>query len=420
MFRKFGWWMPALAALLLVATAARSGEQLRMVCVTHPWTDFMKKVLPEFEKANNCSVQVEVYAEDQLTHKLTVEFAAGGAGVDVFMTRPLQDARMMKQNGWYLELGPLAKPDAEYDFADFNAGAVASTTVGGFLTAIPLITEMEVLYYRKDILKEKGVAVPTTLAELEAAAAKLTDRDKGVYGFACRGQRSPLVTQFSSYLYGFGGDFQDAKGDSALGTPEAAAAIEYYGGMLRKYAPEGILNMSWHQIIAVYNQGKLAMFTDASSLYSNVMDPAKSAYADKTGVAVFPAGPKAHKTYDITAWALAVYTKSAKRDLAWKLVKFLTDKKNTIYLQGEGMTQCARASAWKDPAGTKKFPADWVEAVAASGKIGVGHDRPQVTAVSEARDIIGEAVAVSIEGKDFRSALKEADRKFQDLINREK
>lgn len=413
-------WAVLLACLIGVASSPQAGERLRMLCVTHPWTDFMKKVLPEFEKENNCTVQVEVYAEDQLTHKLTVEFAAGGAGVDVFMTRPLQDARMMKKNGWYVDLGPLARGDADYDFEDFNPGAVASTTVDGFLTAIPLITEMEVLYYRKDILKEKGIAVPTTLDELMAAAEKLTDRAGGFYGFACRGQRSPLVTQFSSFLYGFGGDFQNDAGDSLLNTPEFAAAVEYYGTILNKYAPEGILNMSWPQVIAVYNQGKLAFFSDASSLYSNVLDPAKSEYADRTGVAVFPKGPKAHKTYDITAWALSMYANSSNKDLAWKLISFLSDKKNTIYLQGDGMTQLARGSAWTDPAGTKNFPADWVEAVKASGPIGIGHDRPQVTAVSEARDIIGEAVAASIEGKDFRPALTEAHRKFQELIDREK
>ncbi len=55
-----------------------------------------------------------------------------------------------------------------------------------------------------------------------------------------------------------------------------------------------------------------------------------------------------------------------------------------------------------------------------SGPLGVGHDRPQVTSVTEARDIFGEVLAVSIEGKDFRAAAKEADQKFQAMIDREK
>ncbi|MCL2001138.1 MAG: extracellular solute-binding protein, partial [Planctomycetes bacterium] len=217
-----------------------------------------------------------------------------------------------------------------------------------------------------------------------------------------------------------GGDFQTSSGDSALNTPEFAAAVDYYGKMLHDFAPEGIHNMSWQQIFPVYNQGKLAMFSDASSLYAGALDPAQGPYADRTGVAVFPAGPVAHKTYDITAWGLAISHQSTKKDLAWKLVSFLTNKKNTIFLQGEGMSQGARASAWQDPEGVKKFPPDWVAAVKASGPIGVGHDRPQVTAVSEARDIIGEAIAVSIGGRDFKPALAEAHRRFQEIIDREK
>ncbi|MCL2001184.1 MAG: extracellular solute-binding protein, partial [Planctomycetes bacterium] len=174
---------------IIGAPCAKSGETLRMLCVTHFWTNFMQSILPEFEKAHGVKVQPEVYAEDQLTHKLSVEFAAGGTDVDVFMTRPLQDARMMWRNGWYVDLLPLAQKEPDYDFADFNPGAVASTSVDGHLIAIPLITEMQILYYRKDILKEKGVPVPTTLDELRAAAQKLHDPANGFYGFACRGQR---------------------------------------------------------------------------------------------------------------------------------------------------------------------------------------------------------------------------------------
>ena len=60
-------------------------------------------------------------------------------------------------------------------------------------------------------------------------------------------------------------------------------------------------------------------------------------------------------------------------------------------------------SVWDDPAGTASFPADWVKAVAASGD-GRGYDRPLVTAVTEARDIIGGAVVTAIEGGDFTAA----------------
>ncbi|MCL2000714.1 MAG: sugar ABC transporter substrate-binding protein [Planctomycetes bacterium] len=413
----------ALAAVTLLAVTAqplRSGETLRMVCVNHLWTEYVRTIIPEFEKEHNVRVEVESYVEDVLTQKIAVEFASGVSTIDVFTSRTLQDVRLMTKNGWYVDLRPLAEKEPGYDLDDFNPGAMATVTIDGFLTSIPTITEMEVLYYRKDLLQEKGVAVPTTFQELQAAAEKLTDRARDISGFASRGQRNPMVTQFSSYLYGFGSDFQDQNGNSAINTPEFLEAVDFYGTMLRKYGPEGVHNMSWPQIVAIYNQGKVAMFTDASSLYGNILDPSKGPFHDKTGVAVFPAGPRAHKTFDVTAWSLAIYSGSKNQDLAWKLVNFLTNKENSIRIQGEGMNPGARLSAWSSPAGTRNFPAEWAEVIKKSGPLGVGHDRPQVTSVTEARDIVGEVLAVSIEGKDFRATAMEAHRRFQTLIDREK
>ena len=229
-------------------------------------------LLADFEAATGIKVNFEAYGEDQLNQKLTTEFTAGGSDIDVFMQRPLQEARVMQMNGWYEDLTNCVA-DPAYDFADFADGAVGTTTVDGVLTGIPIVTEQEVLYYRKDLLEAAGLAVPTTLDELKAAAEALTDKDNEMYGFVARGQRSPLVTQFSSFLYSSGGDWFDENRQATINTPEALAAIDLYATLLREYGPPGVLNMSWPQAVAIFAQGNAAMYTDASSIYANVLDP---------------------------------------------------------------------------------------------------------------------------------------------------
>ncbi len=83
------------------AAAAKNfqGVNLRFVGANHPWMDAIKKYIPDFEKLTGMKVTVESYGEDQLTQKLTTEFTAGNSTIDVFMQRPLQEARVMKQNG---------------------------------------------------------------------------------------------------------------------------------------------------------------------------------------------------------------------------------------------------------------------------------------------------------------------------------
>ncbi len=410
--------------LSLCAAAGMAGESIRVVGSVVSWTDGMKPLIPEFEKETGIKVNLETYGEDQLNQKLLVEFtASGGADIDVFMTRPLQEGRMMRKNGWYEDLAPFFKDDKDFDFEDFTPGSVECTLIDGVQTSIPLMLDTEVMYYRKDVLAAKGIAPPKTFAELEATAKTLNDPAKDFFGFVSRGQRSALITMFSSYLYSFGGDFFDQKtGKSLVDTPEFRAAAEFYGSMLRKYGPPGATNMHWMQASAIFVQGKAAIYIDGSSLYSGILDPAKSAFAKDTGIMVFPAGPKGHRTYNIVPWGIAISPKSAKKAAAWKFIRYMTDKKRTTIIQGKYMNPCARQSAYKDPEGVKGFPPDFAVAMEASAAIseGYGYDRPRVVAVSEARDIIGEVVVTAIEGRDIAPAAKAANAKFQELLDREK
>ena len=408
-------------AFLLVAVMARAGETIRFVAVNHTWTTAIKPLIPDFEKETGIKVRFESFGEDQLQQRLAVEFSGGTTDIDVFITRPLQEAKMMIKNGWIEDLTPYFADDEEYDFPDFTTGSINCTNINGFQACIPGVNENEILYYRKDLLEAKGLKVPTTYEEMEEAARILHDPENEVYGFIARGMRSPLVTQFSSYLYGFGGDFYDEETMTAtVDTPEFLAAADYYGRMLRNYGPPGVLNMSGLQAVAVFGQGKAALFTDASSTYPNILDPAKSSVAHVTECAVLPAGPVAHKTFDVTAWGMAIAASSQKKDAAWKFVRYMTDKKRTMIIQGDNANQCARRSVYETPEGTKSFPKSWVKAVQESAPIGVGRDRPFIVAVSEARDAIGEVVVDSILGKDFKTTAVRAQTRFQEILDREK
>lgn len=412
----------AVAALVFFGTVAVSGETIRVIGSVVAWTDGMKALIPDFEKETGIKVQLETYGEDQLNQKLIVEFtASGGAGIDVFMTRPLQEGRLMRRNGWYEDLEPYYQDDADYDFSDFTVGAIECTNIDGMQTMIPLMLDTEVMYYRKDVFAAKGIKPPTTLDELEAAAKALHDPDNDMNGFVARGQRSALVTQFSSYLYSFGGDFFDMKtGKALINTPEFLGAANFYGGLLNKYGPDGAPNMHWMQATAIFTQGKAAIYTDGSSIYSSVMDPSKSTYHSVTGVMVFPAGPKGHKCYNIVPWGIAISPKSVKKEAAWKFIRFMTNKENTIRIQGDFLNPCARTSAYGIPEGIKGFPPELAAAIEQSAAIGVGYDRPLVTAVGEARDIIGEVVVTAIEGRPTTSAAEIAQKRFQELLDREK
>ena len=158
----------------------------------------------------------------------------------------------------------------------------------------------------------------------------------------------------------------------------------------------------------MFAQGKAALYTDADSISENVLDPAKSTVADKTGVAPFPAGPKGAHMYSVTSWGLAIAAGSKKKDAAWEFVKWATSKETTIKSQNTGVVPGAKA----------KFSADWIAAAKASAA-GKSYDRPLVVQVGKARDIIGSAIVAAIEGKNVEAAAKEANQQFQALLDTE-
>ncbi len=66
--------------------------------------------------------------------------------------------------------------------ADFDEKDLALNTIDGVIYGVRMIIDTGLLYSRKSILEEAGVAHPTTWEELfDAAAALTTGRQKGLF-----------------------------------------------------------------------------------------------------------------------------------------------------------------------------------------------------------------------------------------------
>ncbi len=378
-----------MSSLCLSAGAFAQTKEIRVLLANHPYGELLKAAIPDFEKASGIKVNFESLQEGQLTTKLTTEFATKSSSVDVFMTRPLQEGKMFNKNGWY-------EPLKAYDFSDYPKPVMSVASAGSTPYLVPLVTEWQVLYYRKDILQAAGIAVPKTLAELEDAAKKLNS--DAVAGVASRGKGAAAVTQLSSYVYGYGGLYLD-KGVAVFDQPAAIDAIRYYGKILGSYGPKGVTSMSWENIMPLFQAGKVAMWTDASVFYGQVVDPAKTQIpAANVGIADLPAGPKAQSPFIVTSWGIAVANQSKNKDAALKFLDWASSKE----LATKGMLSnitMARTSVWKDPKVLESVNPGLVATRALAAEKGNAFDRPYMSAVGEARDQIGELIIESINTK---------------------
>ena len=307
----------------------------------------------------------------------------------------------------------LAGPD--WDIDDFFPSALLAETVDGVLTGVPIVTEQEIIYYRKDLFEEAGIKVPTTMEELEAAAEYFNDPDTGFFGFVSRGQRSPAVTQFSSYLYSFGGNF-NVDGKATLNTPEAIEAFTFYGNMLRKYGPPGVLNMSWPQALAIFAQGRLPCM----SMHRILLQYARSDQSEVGELVGLPSFSRCagSRPYSIVSGNFHGKT-SKNKEAAWEFIKWATSKAVTLRTQ-DRQVPSARSSAWESEEGVANFPAQLVEVIKASSERAMPYDRPNVIAVGQARDIVGTVIVTAIEGGNVKAAAERANSEYQALLDKEK
>ncbi|EHB68153.1 MULTISPECIES: sugar ABC transporter substrate-binding protein [Paenibacillus] len=419
-------WMAALMMLAAgcsgidsrIAESERPMDPVRITAymAKNPVADILRAHLPEFEEKTGIQVDFQALTNEQLSQKMFVQMTVGSESPDVFMIRPLEELSLYESNDWLAPLESYAVSDPRYDFADFSGTALESVTVEGKLLAVPLSTEQQILFYRKDLLEKQGIEVPQTLDELEEAVKQLHDPEHGVYGFVARGQRSALVTQLSSFIYSEGGNFLN-EDQAALNTEEALKGMKRYVNLLRNYGPPDAINFSWPQSADLFAQGKAAFFTDASAIYSLLSQSGLN--KENIGYAMFPAGDAGRKPYSTTAWGIAMNANSPRKEAAWAFIEWASGREMVLQAQKIG-NPGARSSLWRDEEGISGFPEGLIPIINESIPIGMSYDRPKVIHVKEARDIIGSIVVKGLVGEDIEAAAESANVQLQELIDSEK
>ncbi len=386
------------------------GTTLRVVLANHAWTTSIKPYIPEFEATTGIEVVLEEYEINQMTEKVSIELASRSNTLDVWMTRPQQDMLLNVKNGWVEPLDGYARGDAEYDLDDFMSAALETCTNNGTLYAIPICTERQLLYYRKDLLEAAGVEVPTTMDELMAAAEKLHDPENGVYGFVHRSLVG--MCQVASFLYSFGGGFQDTEGNSILSSPGSVAGFEFYGKILSNYSAPSPESLDYLEVFALFAQGKAAMISDVDANYLLIADPSATEYSEVIGYAEFPAGPAGSQPINSCSFSLSINAFSEQKDAAWEFIKWATGKDINGRIQANG-SPTARKSAWNDDELNKGLPEGLVavnQAIMARDG-GVGIDRPITLNFNEAKEYVNMAIYESIvrKGENLTDYLAELD-----------
>jgi multiple sugar transport system substrate-binding protein len=400
---------------------------VRLIAQKHPWTTLVSGWADEFEQATGIKAVIEALPQEQYNQRIGVEVSSGVGQIDVFATIPSQDGIKFWLGGFaapiegYLKDPRLTAPD--YDLNDFTPAALQGVRHKGTIFALPWGAEVGMLFYRKDLFQKHEVKVPTTLAEVEEAAKRLTlkgaDGKIEIYGVANRGRREAVGGgTASAWLHNFGGDWLDQNGNPAVNSPEAVRAWEAYSRVLRLYGPPGQTNFQWYEAASMFAQGRSAMMMDQNVIGIPMFnDPEKSRVVGQVGYAKFPAGP-ARDTPNMLTWGLCITSSSKNKEAAWLLMQWLTNKRQQLRAQMAG-SSTVRKSAWESPEfrAADKQP-EWTRISLQAMATANAEWLPPIVAALEAKELVGGIIQAGMLGQDVKAAADKAAADMKRLIER--
>jgi len=353
---------PSAAGVASVGTSASAGGSgasaaaLTVLCEAGGQAE-LTKVAAAFEQSTGHKVSLVTLPYPGLFSRLTSELASGSVSFDVAAVDAV----------WLPTLaGKLAPLDSLFTSSvksDLFPSLVSGAQIRGKYVGMPVWTNAEILYYRKDLFSKPAeraafqkrfgypLAPPRTWTQFQDTAEFFT-RGTSLYGTDVKGA---VETEWLAHVLQAGspGVVLDDKGAVIIDNPQHLAALTFYANLNNKYkvAPAGAAQTDWAAAQNLFNQGKTAMMRFWAHAYPLI--PKDSPVFGKVGVAPMIAG-----TAGVAGipgpWYLSAPTGGKNADAAMAFIKSAYDN-NALCVQSS-LGLAARKSVLATYAAKPAYP----------------------------------------------------------------
>lgn len=242
-------------------------------------------------------------------------------------------------------LAPLDGTTALKDEGDFLKQAAASTKYKDKTFAVPQVIDSMGIFYNKKMLKDAGVEVPKTIAELKTASKKIKDKT-GKTGMYLRGDDAYW---FLSFLYGEGGDLVDAKNKKiTIDNPAGVKAMNVAKDLVTSGAAKTDATDGFDNMQKAFKSGDVAMMINGPWAIADTY--AGEQFKDKSnlGIAPVPAG-SAKQGAPQGGHNLAVYAGSKNLDASYAFVAYMSSPEVQSQVTKELNLLPTRTSVYAQP-----------------------------------------------------------------------
>jgi multiple sugar transport system substrate-binding protein len=377
-------------------TGGEQGDTTLTVWTTEDQADRVAKqqeIMNGWGSANGMTVKLVAVAEDQLTTVLSSAAAADDMP-DVIGALSLNGVNQLNTD-------ELLDTDAAKEIIDglgaetFLPRTLELTSADGNQLAVPSDAWAQMLFYRKDLFADAGLAEPKTYADLEKAASTLNKGKTAGIVAATAPADTFTVQTFEWIAQANGCQLVDDGGNVTLNTPECQEAFRMYGEMMRDSSVKG--NQDADTTRATYFAGDAAMVMWSSFLLDELAGLRNDALptcdqckedpkwlAENTGLVTTLQGPNG--TTPVSFGEI----------VSWAVLPDASDKTNDFvsYMMSDGYLEwLAIAPEGKVPTrtGTQENPKEYVDAWA---KMEAGVDTKELLSANFSPEVL-TAVAAS-------------------------
>jgi multiple sugar transport system substrate-binding protein len=339
-----------------------AGQTITLAGAIHPWSNAITPLLWDFTKLTGISVVTDFRLETTYLGALAIQLNRGGSTPDVFMYttygQGISGGWLEPLNGYYTDKS-LTDP-RWYDENDVLKTARAFPLWrDGERYAVPITSEAVTLFINGEALAARNLPIPQTFEELLVTANAVKTGEMS--GIAMRAQASGNSSvPAMSFLFSYGGTMVDDN-KAAFASPEAIAAIEMYGQLLRQAGPGGVSGYEWYHVLDDFLQRRTAMAIDSSNFATDISNPAKSHVAGKAVFAAFPHLAGRSSVPFMSHWQACINSKSRNKRAAFLFLLWATSKPTSMRTAAAGLAT-TRVSAWSSEGFKQAFGAQAAEA----------------------------------------------------------